>query len=53
MKHVFGLWEEAGVSGENSHVHGENMQTLSILWRYFKVGYEKKTQLFAVNLFCV
>jgi len=26
--HVFGWWEEAGVPGENPHMHGENMQTL-------------------------
>ena len=25
--HVFGLWEEAGVPGENPRLHGENMQT--------------------------
>uniref|UniRef100_A0A3Q3JVX1 G-protein coupled receptors family 1 profile domain-containing protein n=1 Tax=Monopterus albus TaxID=43700 RepID=A0A3Q3JVX1_MONAL len=25
--HVFGLWEEAGVPGENPRKHGENMQT--------------------------
>ncbi|MEQ2306669.1 hypothetical protein AMECASPLE_010603 [Ameca splendens] len=25
--HVFGLWEEAGVPGENPRMHGENMQT--------------------------
>jgi len=25
--HVFGWWEEAGVPGENPHIHGENMQT--------------------------
>ena len=25
--HVFGWWEEAGVSGENPRIHGENMQT--------------------------
>ena len=25
--HVFGWWEEAGVSGENQRIHGENMQT--------------------------
>jgi len=24
---VFGQWEEAGVPGENPHIHGENMQT--------------------------
>ncbi|MEQ2278968.1 hypothetical protein AMECASPLE_004702 [Ameca splendens] len=23
--HVFGLWEEAGVPGENPHKHGKNM----------------------------
>ena len=26
-KHVFGLWEEAGVTGENPRMHRENMQT--------------------------
>ena len=26
--HVFGLWEEAGVPGENQRRHWENMQTL-------------------------
>ena len=26
-KHVFELWEETGVSGENPHKHRENMQT--------------------------
>uniref|UniRef100_A0A3Q1CDT6 Myosin IXb n=1 Tax=Amphiprion ocellaris TaxID=80972 RepID=A0A3Q1CDT6_AMPOC len=25
--HIFGLWEEAGVPGENPHMHRENMQT--------------------------
>ncbi|MED6263534.1 hypothetical protein CHARACLAT_005505 [Characodon lateralis] len=25
--HIFGLWEEAGVPGENPRMHGENMQT--------------------------
>ncbi|MEQ2266717.1 hypothetical protein XENORESO_016392, partial [Xenotaenia resolanae] len=27
LSHVFGLWEEAGVLGENPLMHGENMQT--------------------------
>lgn len=27
MKDIFGLWEDIGVPGENSHMHEENMET--------------------------
>lgn len=26
-RHVFGLWEKAGLPGENLHGHGENIRT--------------------------
>jgi len=41
--HVFGLWEEAGVPGENPGIYGENTQTPHRKAPAGKIRYESNT----------